>query len=152
MARELRTAFLVLIALTGLTGIAYPLLVTGLAQLCFPRQADGSLLELGGRSVGSAWIGQPFDDPGYFWSRPSATAGFAYNGAASAGSNLGPTSDALRDAVRARIEALRGVRYRALPASALLRHHLLRYGVGGIFAPFFGIKAIDLALVALGLA
>jgi len=107
MLRELRTACLVLVALTGVTGVAYPLLVTGVAQLCFPRQANGSLLEAGGRVVGSALIGQPFDDPRYFWSRPSATAGFPYNGAASAGSNLGPTSDALRDAVQARVLALR---------------------------------------------
>ena len=107
MLRELRTACLVLIALTGVTGVAYPLLVTGVAQLLFPRQANGSLLEVDGRAVGSALIGQPFDDPRYFWSRPSATASFPYNGAASAGSNLGPTSDALRDAVQARALALR---------------------------------------------
>jgi K+-transporting ATPase ATPase C chain len=107
MVRELRTACLVLIALTGVTGVAYPLLVTGVAQLFFPRQANGSLLEVDGRTVGSALIGQPFDDPGYFWSRPSATATFPYNGAASAGSNLGPTSDALRYAVRDRVVALR---------------------------------------------
>ena len=107
MVRELRTGFLVLIALTGVTGVAYPLLVTGVAQLLFPRQANGSLIEVDGRAVGSALIGQAFDDPGCFWSRPSATASFAYNGAASGGSNLGPTSDALRDAVKARVEALR---------------------------------------------
>jgi len=107
MLRELRTAFLVLVALTGVTGVAYPLLVTGVAQLLFPSQANGSLLEVGGRAVGSALIGQPFDDPGYFWSRPSATASFPYNAAASSGSNQGPSSDALRDAVKARVEALR---------------------------------------------
>jgi K+-transporting ATPase ATPase C chain len=107
MLRELRTAALVLLALTGVTGAAYPLLVTGLAQLLFPSQANGSLLEAGGRAVGSALIGQPFDDPGTFWSRPSATASFPYNAAASSGSNLGPSSDALRDAVKARVEALR---------------------------------------------
>ncbi|HZO09660.1 MAG TPA: potassium-transporting ATPase subunit KdpC [Myxococcota bacterium] len=107
MLRELRTACLVLLALTGVTGVAYPLFVTGLAQLLFPRQANGSLLEADGRVVGSALIGQPFEAPGYFWSRPSATASFPYDGAASAGSNLGPTSDALRDAVRTRALALR---------------------------------------------
>jgi K+-transporting ATPase ATPase C chain len=107
MLRELRTAALVLLALTGVTGAAYPLLVTGLAQLLFPSQANGSLLEAGGRAVGSALIGQPFDDPRTFWSRPSATASFPYNAAASSGSNLGPSSDALRDAVKARLEALR---------------------------------------------
>ena len=107
MLRELRTAALVLIALTGVTGVAYPLVVTGLAQLLFPSRANGSLLEVDGRPVGSVLIGQPFDDPGYFWSRLSATASFPYNGDASAGSNLGPSSDALRDAVRARVLALR---------------------------------------------
>ena len=107
MPRELRTAALVLIALTGVTGVAYPLVVTGLAQLLFPGRANGSLLEVDGRPVGSALIGQPFDHPGYFWSRLSATASSPYNGAASAGSNLGPSSDALRDAVKARVEALR---------------------------------------------
>src|SRR5262245_50724367 len=107
MLRELRTAFLVLVALTGVTGVAYPLLVTGVAQLLFPRQANGSLLEVEGRAVGSALIGQPFDDPGYFWSRPSATGKFPYDASASSGSNQGPSSDALRDAVKARVEALR---------------------------------------------
>jgi K+-transporting ATPase ATPase C chain len=107
MLRELRTACLVLVALTGVTGVAYPLLVTGVAQLLFPRQANGSLALVDGRVVGSALIGQPFDAPSYFWSRPSATASFPYNGAASGGSNQGPTSEALRDAVRARVLALR---------------------------------------------
>jgi len=107
MLRELRTAFLVLLALTTVTGVAYPLLVTGAAQLLFPRQANGSLLEVGGRSAGSALIGQPFDDPGYFWSRPSATSKFPYDASASSGSNLGPSSDALRDALKARVAALR---------------------------------------------
>src|SRR5262245_24504 len=107
MARELRPALLVLIALTAITGIAYPLLVTGLAQLLFPREANGSLIEAAGRVAGSALIGQPFDDPCYFWSRPSATSKFPYDASASSGSNLGPSSDALRDAVKARVEALR---------------------------------------------
>jgi K+-transporting ATPase ATPase C chain len=105
--RELRTAFLVLIALTGVTGVAYPLAVTGLAQLLFPSQANGSLIGEQGRVRGSALIGQSFDDPRYFWSRPSATAPFPDNAAASSGSNLGPLNDALRDAVKGRVEALR---------------------------------------------
>lgn len=104
---ELRTALLVLIALTGLTGVAYPLAVTALGQLLFPRQANGSPIEIDGRAVGSALIAQPFDDPRYFWGRPSATGGFANNAAASSGSNLGPTNDALLEAVRGRVEALR---------------------------------------------
>jgi K+-transporting ATPase ATPase C chain len=104
---ELRIAFLMLIALTGVTGVLYPLAVTGIAQVLFPSQANGSLLEADGKAVGSALIAQPFDDPRYFWGRPSATGGFANNAAASSGSNLGPTSDALVEAVKGRIDALR---------------------------------------------
>jgi len=104
---ELRTAVLVLIALTGVTGVSYPLAVTGLAQLVFPGQANGSLIVEDGAARGSSLIGQPSDDPRYVWGRPSATGGFPNNAASSSGSNLGPTSDALAEAVRARIEALR---------------------------------------------
>ena len=107
VVKELRTAFLVLIALTGVTGVAYPLAVTGLAQLLFPSQANGSLIVEGGKARGSALIGQNFDDPRYFWSRPSATAPFPNNAAVSSGSNLGPLNDSLRDAVKGRVEALR---------------------------------------------
>jgi K+-transporting ATPase ATPase C chain len=107
MVAHLRPAILLTLAMTVLTGLAYPLVVTGLAQLLFPRQANGSLIAAGGRTVGSSLIGQPFDDLRYFWSRPSATAPFPYNAAASSGSNLGPTNPALAEAVKARIEALR---------------------------------------------
>ena len=100
---ELRTACLMLLVLTGLTGVAYPLAVTGIAQLLFPNQANGSLIS----GSGSALIGQPFDDPRYFWSRPSATSPFPDNAAASSGSNLGPTNDKLLEAVKGRIDALR---------------------------------------------
>jgi K+-transporting ATPase ATPase C chain len=93
--------------LTLLTGIIYPVIVTGLAQLLFPVQADGSLIVRGERTLGSRLIGQPFDDPRYFWGRLSATAPGPYNGGASSGSNLGPLSDALLDAVHARVDALR---------------------------------------------
>jgi len=89
-----------------ITGIAYPLLVTGLAQAVFPVQANGSLLAKDGKPIGSALIGQPFTASKYFWGRPSATAPQAYNGTASNGSNLGPTNPALADAVRQRIAAL----------------------------------------------
>jgi potassium-transporting ATPase KdpC subunit len=105
--KELRPAVVMLVLMTVLTGVVYPLAVTGLAQLLFPAQANGSLLERDGKIVGSALIGQPFDDPKYFWGRLSATAPVAYNGGASSGSNLGPLSDALLDAARARIQALR---------------------------------------------
>src|SRR5947209_7600914 len=103
---QLRPACAALVLMTVLTGIVYPLVVTGIAQGLFPAQANGSLIVKDGKAVGSTLIGQPFDDPKYFWSRPSATSP-AYNGAASTGSNLGPTNPALRDAVAKRIDALR---------------------------------------------
>ncbi len=104
---QLRPAFLMLVLLTILTGLAYPLCFTGLAQLLFPAQANGSLIMDHDRPVGSALIGQPFDDPRYFWGRLSATTPASYNAAASSGSNLGPLSDALLDATKARRDALR---------------------------------------------
>ena len=105
--RQFRPAFLLLAASTLVCGVIYPLLVTGTAQVLFPRQADGSIIREGGRAVGSAFVGQPFQSPKYFWPRPSATAPVPYNGAASAGSNLGPTNPALAAAVAARVAALR---------------------------------------------
>lgn len=107
MLSLLRPAASLLAVFTLLTGLAYSLAVTGAAQLAFPAQANGSLIHEGGRVVGSELIGQPFDEPRYFWGRPSATAPFAYNAAASTGSNLGPSNPALRDAVAARVAALR---------------------------------------------
>ncbi|HKE48788.1 MAG TPA: potassium-transporting ATPase subunit KdpC [Rhodanobacteraceae bacterium] len=106
MIRILRQSLAMLALLTLLTGVVYPLVVTGIAQVAFPKAANGSLIERDGKPLGSALIGQPFTDPKYFWSRPSATAPFADNGAASSGSNLGPTNSALADAVRQRIDAL----------------------------------------------
>jgi K+-transporting ATPase ATPase C chain len=97
---------LMLLVMTALTGIAYPLLMTGAANVLFPRQADGSLIEVGGRIVGSRLIGQPFDDPGYFWGRPSATGPVPYNGAASSGSNWGPLHDDLVGRVEESVAAL----------------------------------------------
>jgi potassium-transporting ATPase KdpC subunit len=96
-----------LLFMTLLTGIAYPLLVTGIAQLAFPAKANGSLIEKDGKVLGSALIGQPFADPKHFWSRPSATSPMPYNGGSSSGSNLGPTNPALREAVEGRVKALR---------------------------------------------
>jgi K+-transporting ATPase ATPase C chain len=95
-----------LLLLTVITGVAYPLLVTGIAQLLFPEQATGTLIVLDGKAVGSSLIGQPFDDPRYFWGRLSATAPFAYNAGASSGSNLGPMTPALSKAVQDRVAAL----------------------------------------------
>ncbi len=96
-----------LAVLSVLTGVAYPYLVTGIAQVAFPRAANGSLIPGDGKVMGSMLIGQPFDDPKYFWSRPSATSPQPYNGGASSGSNQGPRNPALADAVKDRIKALR---------------------------------------------
>jgi K+-transporting ATPase ATPase C chain len=105
MFQELRPALLALLVLSAITGLLYPLAVTGVAQAVFPEQAGGSLIRDGERIVGSRLIGQSFDDPRYFWGRLSATAP-AFNGGASSGSNYGPLNPALADAAKARIEAL----------------------------------------------
>jgi K+-transporting ATPase ATPase C chain len=106
MTSIIRPALVLLFLLSVLTGLVYPLAITGVARAAFPSQANGSVISDGDTVRGSALIGQPFDDPRYFWSRPSATSP-AYNGGASSGSNLGPLNPALSDAVNARIEALR---------------------------------------------
>ncbi len=103
----LRPAAVLFLALSLLTGIAYPLIVTGAAKALFPVQAAGSLLVRDGKTVGSWLIGQNFSDLGHFWGRPSATSPMPYNAAASSGSNLGPLNPALTDAVKGRVEALR---------------------------------------------
>jgi K+-transporting ATPase ATPase C chain len=100
-------AFRALLVFTVITGVAYPLLVTGIAQLAFPKQANGSLIRDAGKVVGSRLIGQPFSDPKYFWSRPSATSPTPYNAGASSGSNQGPLNPALKEAVEGRVKALR---------------------------------------------
>ena len=105
---EIVPALRMLVVLTALTGVIYPLAVTGIAQLALPRAANGSLIVANGKILGSELIGQPFDDPKYFWSRPSATAPQPYNGASSAASNQGARNPALADAVKDRIKALRG--------------------------------------------
>jgi K+-transporting ATPase ATPase C chain len=107
MTNQLRPALTVFVLLTVVTGVVYPLLVTGIAQAVFPYRANGSVMEIGGEAVGSELIGQPFDDPRYFWSRPSATDKFAYNSASSTGSNLGPTNPDQLKAVKERIESIR---------------------------------------------
>jgi K+-transporting ATPase KdpC subunit len=109
MRRQLRIALIFLGVFTVITGVIYPLFITGVAQAFFHRQANGSLIEENGTSVGSELIGQPFSDPQYFWGRLSATASFPYNAAASSGSNYGPSNPALREAVQARIDALKAV-------------------------------------------
>ncbi|MBP8116541.1 MAG: potassium-transporting ATPase subunit KdpC [Nitrospira sp.] len=107
MKNQLKPALMTFLILTVLTGLMYPAIVTALAQLLFPYQANGSLIVRDGKPVGSTLIGQPFDDPKYFWGRPSATAPFPYNAAASSGSNLGPTNPALIEAVKTRVAALK---------------------------------------------
>ena len=107
MGHQLRPAIVMLIVLSVVTGLVYPALVTAIAQVVFPRQANGSLIMKDGKTVGSTLIGQPFDDPRYFWGRPSATSPFPYNAIASSGSNQGPTNPALYDAVKGRVETLR---------------------------------------------
>ena len=107
MFRELRAAAVILLVLSLITGLAYPLLVTGVAQVAFPAKANGSLIESGGKPVGSELIGQTFADTKHFWSRPSATSPYSYNASSSSGSNQGPLNPALTDAVTARIKALR---------------------------------------------
>jgi K+-transporting ATPase ATPase C chain len=111
MLSQLRPALVSLAALTVITGLAYPLLVTGVAQAAFPHQANGSLIEQGGKVVGSHLIGQSFDDPKYFWGRLSATTdsnskALPYNAGSSVASNLGPTNPALIDEVKGRVDAL----------------------------------------------
>ncbi len=106
MFSQLRAAVVAFIAFTIITGVIYPLAVTGVAQTIFPQPANGSLIIKDGKPVGSALIGQPFSDPKYFWGRLSATAPFPDNAAASSGSNLGPTNPVLIGEVKARIDAL----------------------------------------------
>jgi K+-transporting ATPase ATPase C chain len=113
MTSQLRPAFMMLVILTIITGLIYPLAVTGIAQVVFPHQANGSLIVIDGKAYGSELIGQQFDDPKYFWGRLSATGAFPYNAfnaetlTGSSGSNYGPLNQALLDMVQARVDALK---------------------------------------------
>jgi K+-transporting ATPase ATPase C chain len=107
MKNLLRPAISLFVLLSIVTGVFYPLLVTGVARVAFPAAASGSLIVREGKPIGSELIGQNFTEPKYFWGRPSATAPQPYNAAASSGSNLGPLNPALAAAVKARIDALR---------------------------------------------
>ncbi len=109
MRRQLRIAIVFLVLLAVLTGVIYPLVVTGIVQAVFHHQANGSLIEENGNAIGSELIGQPFSDPRYFWGRLSATAPYPYNAAASSGSNYGPMNPALQEGIQARIDALKAV-------------------------------------------
>lgn len=107
MKNLIRPAISLFVVLTAVTGILYPLIVTGIAKIAFPDAANGSLIVKGGKPVGSRLIGQNFSDPKYFWGRPSATSPMPYNATASGGSNQGPLNPALSEAVKGRIEALK---------------------------------------------
>jgi potassium-transporting ATPase KdpC subunit len=109
LLKNIYTAIITLALFTFLTGLFYPLAVTGIAQLVFPHKANGSLIEKDGKAVGSELIGQPFSDPKYFWSRLSATGPFAYNAGASSGSNYGPINQVYLDGVKKRIQDLKAV-------------------------------------------
>jgi potassium-transporting ATPase KdpC subunit len=106
MMKQLKPAILMLLLLTAVTGLVYPLLTTGVAQLLFPHQANGSLIEQNGKVVGSALIGQQFTEPKYFWGRLSGAGTYPYNASASGGSNLGPLNPALADNAKARMDTL----------------------------------------------
>ena len=107
LARQLRPTLILFAALTLLTGVVYPLVVSGVAWTLFPGSAQGSLIVQDGQTIGSRLIGQPFDDGKYFWSRPSATGPYPYNGGVSGGSNLGPINPALLDAVKQRVAGIK---------------------------------------------
>ena len=107
MLTHIRAAIVSLVLFTAITGLVYPVVVTVITQLVFPHQANGSLVVKDGKAVGSTLIGQPFDDPKYFWGRPSATSPFGYNAGASSGSNLSPTNPDLIKMVQGRVDALR---------------------------------------------
>jgi K+-transporting ATPase ATPase C chain len=105
--KSVRTSIILILLFTVLTGLVYPFIVTGLAQLIFPRKANGSMLTKEGKAIGSELIGQPFSSPKYFWSRPSATSPFACNAGASSGSNFGPLNPALLEAAGKRVKDLK---------------------------------------------
>jgi K+-transporting ATPase ATPase C chain len=105
--KSVRTSIILILLFTVLTGLVYPFIVTGIAQLFFPRKANGSIVMKDGKPIGSELIGQPFSSPRYFWSRPSATSPFEYNAAASSGSNYGPMNPALLEATAKRVKDLK---------------------------------------------
>lgn len=107
LGTQFRISLVAMVVFTLFCGLIYPGVVTLLGQVLFPHQANGSLIEVNGKKVGSELIGQPFDDPKYFWGRPSATSPFAYNAGNSSGSNLGPTNPAFISSIKANVDAQR---------------------------------------------
>ena len=124
----IKQAILIFIVLSVITGIFYPLFITGIAQVFFRNQANGSLIYQNGKPVGSSLIGQAFNDPKYFWGRISATSPVSFNAASSSGSNLGPTNPVLVEAVKARIKALKS----ADPDSNLIPVDLVTSSASGL--------------------
>ena len=148
--KNLITAVLIFLVLTVITGLVYPLLVTGVAQLVFPHQANGSLIVEGGKAVGSKLIGQPFSGPRYFWSRPSATTP-AYNAASSSGSNLGPTNPDLIQRVKADVDRIRA----AHPGKGPVPVDLVTTSASGLdphVSPAAAFYQVDRVAAARGLA
>ena len=125
---QLKTAFILLVLMTLLTGLVYPLMVTGLAQLFFPWQANGSFIEKEGKKIGSLLIGQQFSSANYFWGRPSATVPFPYNGAFSSGSNSGPSNTRFLQTVDERVNELK----KANPNNALIPVDLVTASASGL--------------------
>ncbi len=141
MLKLVRPAFVILVFLTLVTGVAYPLAVTGIAQVLMPQQANGSVIRRGDAVIGSDLIGQNFTSPRYFWSRPSATSPDPYNASASSGSNLGTTSAKLRDRVAGDVERLKSTRITgSIPADAVTTSGS---GLDPHISPEFALAQVD---------
>lgn len=142
MLTQLKTSVLMLVVLSALTGFIYPMAVTGIAQLAFPSQANGSLIMVEGKTIGSELIGQPFDNPKYFWGRPSATSPYPYNAGSSSGSNLAVTNPAQEELIKQRIARLRES---GVPADRLIPIDLVTASGSGL-DPHISVAAARLQM------